>query len=124
MLTYVQTISLQISDYEKALDFYVNTLGFKKTMDVPMGPDSRWITVAPPGAQTQIVLTKEMGAEQMGRFNGYIFAADDLDATCAALQARGVNFTVPLHDELWGRWAQFADPDGNEFGIHAELPGA
>jgi predicted enzyme related to lactoylglutathione lyase len=53
----------------------------------------------------------------MGGFSGYVFSADDIEATCKTLEERGVNITVPLHDEDWGRWAQFADPDGNEFGI-------
>jgi lactoylglutathione lyase len=42
-----------------------------------------------------------------------------VNATYGTYKARGVNFTVPPHDEAWGKWAQFADPDGNEFGLWA-----
>jgi len=42
-------------------DFYVNKLGFEKRTDNPIGPDMRWVTVAPPGGKTEIVLAKGFG---------------------------------------------------------------
>ena len=125
MLTHVNTIGIQVSDQDQALDFYVNTLGFEKVQDSPMDEEgTRWIEVAPAGAQTRIVLSKGYGPQdpgQPGGFTGFVFAADDIEATCETLEARGVNITVPLSVEPWGKWAQFADPDGNEFGIWAPV---
>ena len=119
MFNSIGTISLKVSDQDRALDFYVNTLGFEKRSDMPMSPEERWLTVAPPGAQTEMMLSTVSSDGRPGGFLGYILHTDDMDATCATLTERGVTFTVPPHDEPWGRWAQIADPDGNEFGIFA-----
>src|SRR5260370_7603198 len=56
MFTKIGTISVGVSDQDKALDFYVNKLGFEKIDDQPMSETERWLEVAPPGAQTHIIL--------------------------------------------------------------------
>ncbi len=123
MLEYVQTIGVPVSDQDSALDFYVNTLGLEKISDEVMSPEERWLVVRPHGAQTGIMLGKESlsgGNKTMGSFTGYIFYVTDIEGACAALEAKGVKFTVPPHAEPWGKWAQFADQDGNEFGVWSE----
>ena len=56
MLTKVGTITVHVTDQDKALAFYTEQLGFETRADMPMGPDQRWIEVARPGAQTRILL--------------------------------------------------------------------
>jgi catechol 2,3-dioxygenase-like lactoylglutathione lyase family enzyme len=56
MLTQVGTITVQVTDQAKALEFYTEKLGFEKRSDEPMGPKQRWIEVAPPAAQSRILL--------------------------------------------------------------------
>lgn len=123
MLTHINSISVQVSDPDAALDFYTGVLGMEKMQDVVMDEQgNRWIEVAPPGAQTHLVLSNTPGPDgrtEPGGFTSYIFSADDIEATCRDMEAKGVNITVPISNESWGRWAQFADPDGNEFGIWA-----
>ena len=121
MFKYIQTISVQVSDQDRALDFYINQLGLEKTSDQPMDENARWIVVAPPGAQTGIVLSTGYGPgqPQPGGFTGFVLASDDLEATYETLTERGVKFTEPPRVEPWGKWAQFVDPAGNEFGIWA-----
>jgi predicted enzyme related to lactoylglutathione lyase len=41
----------------------------------------------------------------------------DINATYRDLAAKGVEFTTPPKQEMWGWWAQFKDPDGTEFGL-------
>jgi lactoylglutathione lyase len=122
MITNVRTITVQVSDQDRAIGFYVDQLGFDKTRDIPMGPDERWIEVAPPNGGTTLVLSRAQ--ETKGAFTGYIFDTDNMHQTYETLNARGVNFTVPPRSEPWGEWAQFADLDGNEFGIWAPPEGA
>ena len=55
MFTKIGTISVGVSNQDRALDFYVNTLGFEKVADQPMSATERWLAVAPPGAQTQLL---------------------------------------------------------------------
>lgn len=119
MLKHVQTVSVQVRDQERALEFYTNVLEFEKTDDQPMDETSRWLVVAPSGAQTGIMLEQGDGANLPSRFTGYIFYTDNMEATHATLTERGVQFTAPPRVEPWGRWAQFMDLDGNEFGLWA-----
>ena len=51
-ITDVRTIGVPVSDQDRAIDFYVGTLGFEKRLDVNMGGGRRWIEVAPGGAAT------------------------------------------------------------------------
>ncbi len=120
MFTKIGTIGVGVSNQDKALDFYVNTLGFEKVADQPMSETERWLEVAPPGAQTHIMLGLRggMGGDKTG-FTGYILLTDNIEATCETLKARGVTLTKELGTEPWGKWAQFTDLDGNEFGILA-----
>lgn len=55
-ITRVETVGLPVADQDRALEFYVGTLGFEKRRDVPFGSGRRWIEVAPPGSATTIAL--------------------------------------------------------------------
>jgi catechol 2,3-dioxygenase-like lactoylglutathione lyase family enzyme len=57
----VQLFSLPVSDQDRSRDFYVGVLGFEVISDVHMGPDMRWVQVAPPGSTTSITLVNWFG---------------------------------------------------------------
>lgn len=61
-------------------------------------------------------LRSGMGGAGTG-FTGYILLTDNSDTSCETLKARGVTLTKEPDTVPWGTWAQFSDPDGNEFGI-------
>jgi len=115
-LTQVGRVCVTISDTDRAIDFYVDTLGFEKVVDVPMGPDMRWVEVAIPGTPTTIALAppppdRDAGGSQMG----ICLDSSDVDADHAALKAAGVDvdeevtrFGGPVPPMFW-----FRDPDGN-----------
>jgi predicted enzyme related to lactoylglutathione lyase len=120
MFKKIGTITVGVSDQDKALDFYVNTLGFEKIDDQPMSETERWVEVALPGGQTHIMLgLRGQSATDRSGFTGYVLHADNIEETYATLKTRGVNITNELATQPWGKWAQFADPDGNEFGVWA-----
>ena len=48
-LSQVGRVCVTVADTDRAIDFYVDTLGFEKVVDVPMGPEMRWVEVALPG---------------------------------------------------------------------------
>src|SRR5260221_13900748 len=58
MLKAVGTITVQVRNQDEALAYYTKKLGFEVVSDTPMGPDQRWLEVAPAGAQTRILLYK------------------------------------------------------------------
>ena len=132
MITHVGTVSIFVSDQERAREFYVGKLGFELQRDDPMGPPGspRWLQVAPRGAQTAIVLYKptegmpgastyERARSSIGTFATFVLEVDDMVATHRELSARGVEFADAPTEEPWGWWATLKDPDGNTIGLHA-----
>jgi predicted enzyme related to lactoylglutathione lyase len=119
MLAYIANPLVQVSDPDRALEFYTGRLGFEKRADALGDDGARWIEVAPPGARRAIVLTRDHrpGRERRaGRFAGIVFGTRDIEATYRELRARGVTFTEPPTPQPAGMLqAQFVDDDGNGF---------
>src|SRR5215210_9444335 len=91
-ITQVGRVCVTVSDTDRAIAFYVDTLGFEKVVDVPMGPDMRWVEVALPGAKTTIALAPPPpDQEPGGRQTGICLDTTDVDADHAALKAAGVD---------------------------------
>ena len=115
-LTQVGRVCVTVADTDRAIDFYVDTLGFEKVVDVPMGEDMRWVEVALPGTATTIALAPPpQGQEAGGSQTGICLDTTDVDSDHGALKAAGVD----VDDEVtrWGGrvppmfWLR--DPDGN-----------
>jgi catechol 2,3-dioxygenase-like lactoylglutathione lyase family enzyme len=90
-ITQVSTVMVPVSDQDKAIEFYVEKLGFEKRTDTPFGNGDRWVEVAPAGASTTVALVKPRPGEATGIQTRVAFSTDDIDADFAALQARGVD---------------------------------
>jgi len=117
-----RSAGIYVSDQDRALRFFTEVLGMEVRADRPMGEDAtspRWIEVAPPGAETVLVLFTPDGQEdRIGTFANVIFACDDIHDTYAKLSRAGVVFPTPPERAAWGGWwATFEDPDGNEYGL-------
>ncbi len=116
MILYAKSTTVYVRDQQRAVDFWVNKMGFEKRTDLPMGPDARWIEVAPPGAQTVLVPYTPPGLEsRVGTFSGIVFDFDDIQATYKELRRRGVEFTEEPTQQPWGLQAQFLDSEGNGY---------
>jgi predicted enzyme related to lactoylglutathione lyase len=129
MLTRVGTITVQVSDQDQALAYYTEKLGFEVRQDIPMGPEQRWIEVAPTGAQTRILLYKatpvqpgadsyEAALSRIGTSTGMVLDVDDIEATFAQLRERGVTIVEEPSRQPYGWWGVIADQDGNTYGVH------
>jgi predicted enzyme related to lactoylglutathione lyase len=128
MITRIQSTHVYVTDQDRAKAFYTEKLGFTVRMDAPMGPDNRWLELAPAGGgDTSLVLAKptpgmpeyDLATSMIGTFATFIFAVDDMNATHQELSARGVEFRDQPSRQDWGWWATIADPDGNVIGLHA-----
>ena len=120
MFSQIYSVTVAVADQEAALDFYVDTLGWEKVMDAPFGNGLRWLTVAPPGTATVLVLAQtgwtEWGAPAAGGDTGIALVTPDIDAAYATLTERGVRFRAPVATLEWGqKGTWFSDLDGNEF---------
>lgn len=113
----IDVISLPVSEQERSKKFYA-ALGFETVMDYPTGPQTRWVQIALPGAQTSLALVTEaqtlpdgMKLGAPGSSQGMTIATTDLDGTQKLLAEAGV--TAPIQTAAWGRYLTFVDPDGN-----------
>ena len=115
-VTNIQSISIGVSDQDRALDFDVGALGFEKRQDQQFG-EMRWLTVAPAGSVTEIVLTHGYAMDdRVGTFSAMVLGTDDIQATFEDWKAKGVQFTEEPTRQPWGMMqAQFVDPDGNSY---------
>lgn len=97
--------SVSIGDYDKALDFYTNKLGFVKKRDIPLGEGARWLTVVSPQEPDGVELLLEPNAEYPAMKalkeslvkDGIPFTAfqvDDVHAEYERLKNLGVEFTM------------------------------
>ena len=109
----VRTVGVPVTDQDRALEFYVEKLGFAKQLDVPFGDGKRWIEVAPPGATTTIALVPSHEGVPAGVETGIRFTAPDADAEQAGLRARGVDADDVLRWPGAPPMFAFRDQDGN-----------
>jgi len=104
------------TDQDRAIDFYVDHLGFEKRTDVPFGDSYRWVEVYPPSGTAGIALAPPReGVDPVGISTGITLATADIDASHAHLKSRGVDVDAevsrmggPVPPMFW-----FRDPDGN-----------
>ena len=116
MIRGLKFVSIPVRDQDAALQFYTEKLGFRVTTDQEFSPTQRWIELGIPGAETGVVLFTPPGQEdRIGGFQSMSFWCDDVFATAAAMQAKGVVFIQQPKKEHWGTSAIFADVDDNRF---------
>jgi lactoylglutathione lyase len=109
----VRTVGIPVTDQDRALEFYVEKLGFAKRLDVPFGDGERWIEVAPPVATTTIALVPSHEGVPAGVETGIRFTTQDADADNADLRARGVDADEVLRWPGAPPMFAFRDQDGN-----------
>ena len=116
-ITQVGTVIIPVSDQDRALEFYVDKLGFEKRTDTPYGEGDRWLEVAPPGAATTVALVPPREGEAAGIETRTGFTTDDIDADHSELRTRGVDVdesVMRMGDPVPPMFF-FRDPDGNQF---------
>ena len=115
-LTQVGRVCVTIADTDRAIDFYVNTLGFEKVVDVEMGPGMRWVEVQLRGTPTTIAIAPPPTGQQAGGSEtGICIDTSDVDADHAALKAAGadVDDEVTRYGGAVPPMFWLRDPDGN-----------
>src|SRR3546814_3116375 len=132
MITKMTVTNIHVIDQDSAYDFYVNKLGFRVVDDIPMGPDTRWLTVSPPEQpDLQIVLFPVVVSKmfpqktadtlidliRQGIFGCGVLTCTDIFATYEELKAKGVEFIKAPTEEFYGMEAFFKDDSGNYFSL-------
>ncbi|MGH1493302.1 MAG: VOC family protein [Acidimicrobiales bacterium] len=129
MADQLSLISILVDDYDEAIAFFVDVLGFELIEDSPAttsvgGRPKRWVVVRPSGAETSILIAKAdgdvqraaIGNQTAGRV-GFFLTVDDFDARYEHMVASGVEFTSPPRSEPYGKVAVFVDIAGNKWDL-------
>jgi catechol 2,3-dioxygenase-like lactoylglutathione lyase family enzyme len=129
----LELVSLIVRDYDRAIRFFVDVLGFELVEDAPSrtndGRPKRWVVVRPQGAVTGLLLARADGEQQeaavgqqfAGRV-GLFLRVDDFDAAYARMRERGVAFVTEPRDEAYGRLVVFTDIEGNRWDLLGPRP--
>jgi catechol 2,3-dioxygenase-like lactoylglutathione lyase family enzyme len=123
-MAHLAVTALVVRDYDQAIDFYVTSLGFELREDTPLDDGKRWVVVAPPNAESGLLLAKADGPGQEARVGdqtggrvGWILRTDDFARDHARMTAAGVRFEETPRDEPYGRVAVFQDLYGNRWDL-------
>ena len=135
MAVTVSQMFIPVHDPEAALGFYRDALGLEVRLDVA-SDGFRWVTVAAPGQDVEIVLSQPHGGRSQaegdalltlvtqGSLQAAIFRSDDLDATFEKVRASGAEVLQEPMDQGYGtRDCAFRDPAGNQVRINQRAKG-
>ncbi|PVB61508.1 VOC family protein [Labrenzia sp. 011] len=117
----IGAVTLVVPDYDQAIAFYTQKLGFDLIEDTRNSDEKRWVLVAPPGSkETRLLLARADGEDQQAAIGnqtgGRVFLflnTDDFDRDHQAMQDAGVTFLEAPRTEPYGKVAVFQDPFGN-----------
>jgi len=132
---HLEQLALIVEDYDAAIAFYVDVLGFELVEDSPSltndGRPKRWVVVRPPNAQTGILLAQADGERQAravgdqfaGRV-GLFLRVDDFGASYERMRAARVEFVGEPREEPYGEVVVFVDVAGNRWDMLGPRPAA
>jgi predicted enzyme related to lactoylglutathione lyase len=116
----IELILLPVSDVDRAKQFYVDQVGFHADFDHTVNENLRFVQLTPPGSACSIAIGKGITDKRPGSVGGLLMVVQDVDQAYRALSERGVAVT-DVHQEDWGRFTEFSDPDGNSWSLQ-QLP--
>ena len=121
MNQFIAHLTLVVKDYDEAIKFYTQKLGFRLLEDTILTETKRWVVVAPPGAgECSLLLAKAAGPDQMkavgNQTGGRVFLflnTDDFHRDYQTMVEKGVHFVRQPVREVYGTVAVFEDLYGN-----------
>ena len=124
---HLQLVTLVVDDYDPAIRFFVDVLGFDLVEDSPAttndGRPKRWVVVRPPGAATGLLLARadphqaRVVGDQVADRVGFFLRVDEFAAAHARMLAAGVEFVSAPREEPYGKVAVFLDVAGNRWDL-------
>jgi catechol 2,3-dioxygenase-like lactoylglutathione lyase family enzyme len=124
-MSHLGLVTVVVRDYDEAIEFYVDQLGFGVAEDTPLGDGKRWVVMATPGAPgTSLLLARAATEDERARVGdqtgGRVFLflyTEDFGRDHQRMKAAGVRFVEPPRDEPYGRVAVFEDLYGNRWDL-------
>ncbi|MES0032435.1 VOC family protein [Mesorhizobium sp. M0040] len=117
----IATVALVVANYDEAISWYVDRLGFVVAEDVDLGGGKRWVTITPGNGQgARLLLAEASGDAQRhavgNQTGGRVFLfleTDDFARDHALMLEKGIEFREAPRHETYGTVAVFADLYGN-----------
>ncbi|GLQ55944.1 VOC family protein [Devosia nitrariae] len=121
----IATVTLVVADYDAAISFYCEKLGFTLLTDTDLGASKRWVLVGPAsGTGTQLLLARADGTRQaaaVGKQTGgrvaFFLTTDDFARDHERMRGNGVRFLEEPRHEPYGVVAVFEDLYGNKWDL-------
>ncbi|GJM25985.1 MAG: hypothetical protein DHS20C16_24000 [Phycisphaerae bacterium] len=117
-------IAIVVRDYDEAIAFYTQKLGFELIEDTRLSDVKRWVVVSPPGSECALLLAKAASNEQATRIGnqtgGRVFLflyTDDFERDFNCYRSNGIKFIRDPKEEPYGRVAVFVDLYGNKWDL-------
>jgi len=132
-MTHIEQTVVIVDDYDAAIEFFVEALGFELVEDSPATTDAdepkRWVVVRPSGATTGLLLALADGDDQRAAIGnqfagrvGLFLRVDDFDEAYARMRAHDVVFIDEPRDQPYGRVTVFVDVAGNRWDLLGPRP--
>jgi catechol 2,3-dioxygenase-like lactoylglutathione lyase family enzyme len=125
---HLEQFALIVDDYDRAIRFFVDALGFELVEDSPAqtndGRPKRWVVVRPPGATSALLLAQADGERQAAAVGdqfagrvGLFLRVDDFEEAYSRMRSKGVEFVTEPRREAYGQVVVFVDVAGNRWDL-------
>jgi catechol 2,3-dioxygenase-like lactoylglutathione lyase family enzyme len=126
----LSAVSILVHDYDTAIAWFSDKLGFVLSEDTDMGGGKRWVAMTPHAqAQTHIVLARASTPQQVAAIGkqhggrvGFFLRTDDFDGTYQRMLSAGVTFRETPRSEPYGKVVVFEDLVGNGWDLLETAP--
>jgi len=112
----IELVPLAVSDVDRSIAFYGETVGWPIDFERRVSDDLRFVQVTPPGSACSFCFGEGLGMLPDGQKQYVQVVVADADEALAHLSARGVE-TRGVEEYPWGRFVFFEDPDGNTWAL-------
>ena len=116
----IELIFVPVTDVDRAIEFYVDKVGWNLDMQARVDENIRFVQVTPPTSACSIAFGEGISEMPAGTQNGIQAVVPDAEAARQQLLDNGVDAT-PVQKLAWGSFTSFSDPDGNTWTLQ-ELP--
>lgn len=116
----LELVPVPVTDVDKAVDFYVNKVGFNLDHDHRVSESIRFVQLTPEGSACSIVIGEGITEMKPGSQQGLQMVVDNTQAAYDELKEKGVEVSE-VQEMPWGIFTFFSDPDGNSWAVQ-QLP--
>jgi uncharacterized glyoxalase superfamily protein PhnB len=112
----LELVPVPVTDVDRAIDFYVNKVGFNLDHDHRVSESIRFVQLTPEGSACSIVIGEGITEMKPGSQGGLQVVVDDTQAVYEELKKQGIEASE-VQTMPWGIFTYFSDPDGNTWSV-------